>query len=206
VILGYPARLATQEDAEVKPIITIGRPSPKREVLGAATLLLGAVLLAGCTMADWRPYRLLALLGGVIVAAWLVDGSGRRYVGAGLAALAVGGGITLGIDLPIAHYEHTVVYGAIGVALILVSFINPAAVRASGAFMIFVALTALALGRGWAGYDVGWEMAAALAAWSVIQAVRISRSRSSRPPAVDLDEPSVGEPPAVRVPELSARR
>jgi len=196
---------ARPRENAVRTLITIGRPTRRREILGAATLLLGAFLLAGCTMADWKGYQLLAMLGGVIVAAWLVDGSGQRYVGAGLAALAVGGGITLGIDLPIAHYEHTVVYGAIGLALVLVSFVNPAAVRASGAFMISVALTALALNRGWVGYDVGWEMAAALALWSALQARRISRSSDGRSPVADVDGPAIDEGRAARVPELTGR-
>jgi len=189
----------------MKSLVTIGRPTRRREVLGAATLLVGAVLLAGCTMADWKGYQLLAMLGGVIVAAWLVDGSGQRYVGAGLAALAVGGGITLGIDLPIAHYEHTVVYGAIGLALILVSFVNPAAVRASGAFMIYVALNALALNRGWVGYDVGWEMAAVLALWGAFQAWRISRSSDGRSSVADVDRTAIDEERTARVPELTGR-
>ena len=189
----------------MKSLVTIGRPTRRREVLGAATLLVGAVLLAGCTMADWKGYQLLAMLGGVIVAAWLVDGSGQRYVGAGLAALAVGGGITLGIDLPIAHYEHTVVYGAIGLALILVSFVNPAAVRASGAFMIYVALNALALNRGWVGYDVGWEMAAVLALWGAFQAWRISRSSDGRSSVADVDRAAIDEERTARVPELTGR-
>ncbi len=155
--------------------MTIGRPTSKRAVLGALTLLAGAGVLGAFTLADWPGYRLLALLGAVIVAAWLVDGSSRRYLGAGAATLAVGGGITLGSDLPVSHYEHTVVYGALGVALILVSIVNPSAVRASGAAMIFIGLTAFALTRGWGDFDAGWEMTAVLALWGVCQLVRCGR-------------------------------
>ncbi len=155
--------------------MTIGRPTSKRAVLGALTLLLGALVLGACTLADWPAYRLQAMLGAVIVAAWLVDGSSKRYVGAGTAILAVGGGITLGSDVPISNFERTVVYGAIGVALILVSFVNPAAVRASGAALIFIALTVLALHRGWADLDPGWEMATVLALWGAGQLARMGR-------------------------------
>jgi len=196
-----------------KPV-TIGRPTSKRALLGALTLLAGAGLLGACTVADWPGYRLLALLGAVIVAAWLVDGSSRRYLGAGAAILAVGGGITLGSDLPISHYEHTVIYGALGVALILVSFVNPSAVRASGAAMIFIGLTAFALTRDWVGFDPGWEMTAVLGFWGAGQLVRFGRPSGDEQAAVDADEPPerthgrqrVLEEGSARVPELSTRR
>ena len=185
--------------------MTIGRPTPKRQVLGALTLLVGAAVLAGCTLADWAGYQTLAMLGVVIMAAWLVDGSANRYVGAGSATLAVGGGITLGSDVPIAHYEHTVVYGAIGLALILVSFVNPAAVRASGAAMIAIGLTAFALNRDWVNFDPGWEMTALLALWGAVQLVRLGRQSGDEKEIVVEEEPLVGDQQPVRVPELSGR-
>ncbi len=188
----------------MNPVVTIGRPTHRRELLGAVTVLLGAALIAGCTMADWKGYRLLAVLGGILIAAWLVDGSGQRYLGPGAAALAVGGGITLGIDLPIKDYEHTVVYAAIGIAFIVVSYVNPVAVRASGVFMISVALSALALGRGWVDYNVGWEMASALALWGGVHAVRTSRATGPQPPAA-VNEPRLGEAVDPRVPQLTSR-
>lgn len=186
--------------------ITIGRPSRQRELYGAGTLLLGAAVLVACTLADWKGYQKVAVLGAAIVAAWLVDGTSRRYVGAGLATLAVGGGITLGSDVPISHYEHTVVYGAIGLALVVVSLVNPAAVRASGAAMIFIALTAYSLTRGWADFDPGWEMAAVLGLWGTGQLVRFGRS--SRRPAGTGEDGRVAAPrePARRGRELTSSR
>ncbi len=81
---------------------TIGEPDKRRQVGAAALLAGGAVACAVTTLAAWPLYQTLFLLGAVATLAWLVDGSSQRFMGPGLAALAVGGGITayqaLGMD------------------------------------------------------------------------------------------------------------
>ncbi len=65
-------------------------------------------------------------------------------------------------------------------------------------------LTALAYTRGWIDYNVGWEMAGALALWGGVYAVRTSRATGPQPPAA-VDEPRLGEADDPRVPQLTSR-
>lgn len=155
-----------------------------RERAGVVVLLLGSVVLGLLTLAGLQLYQLLAILGVVVVGAWLVDGSNRRYMGPGVLALAVGGGMTIGIDVPVEPYERTVVYAAIGAALLLIAAVNPEGVRGAGAFLLAVAGSASLLtwvvtpsgGRSLAGTVGGWELAVSLALWAGLEVRRLSRA------------------------------
>lgn len=190
----------------VEPAIehrTLGPTSRSRELAGAGVLLAGAVALCITTLADQPLYRNLAILGGAVTLAWLVDGSGARYVGAGLVALAVGGGITIGQDLGVKNYEHSIVYALVGAALLLISWVSPMAIRGSGTFFLAVASTVVAL--TWvASYNAGWELAAILGGWSALEFARIFRD-DSRTPAAPAAAPSRATSPG-RVPEGAGRR
>lgn len=155
-------------------IVAIGTPSRGREVAGAVVLLVGAVLVGVLTAQGIPPYALLLVLGAAAVLAWLVDGTSRRYVGPGLVALAAGLGLTLGQELNIDPYEHTLVYGGFGLALLTISVVNPKAVRASGAFLLYTALT-VAVSAWVVSFNLGWELTAILAVWGIYEIVRIAR-------------------------------
>lgn len=121
----------------------------------------------------------------MILAAWLVDGSSRRYLGPGMAALAVGGGITLGkaLDMEPVAAEHILVYGLIGLGLLVVSYFNLAAVRASAAFLVFTAISATNMNYG-ISFTLGWELAVVAVAYGVVELVLIGqRKQPSSAPA-----------------------
>lgn len=164
------------------PIRTIGRTTRAREVAGALVLVGGAVLVGLLTLAGLRPYENLLALGSVAMLAWLVDGTSRRYVGPAAVAFAAGLGITLGRNLGIEHYEHSLVYGGFGLALILVSVVNPAAVRASGAFLLYTGLT-VATSLWLVSIPLGWWLAAILALWGGYELVRLRRAPADGAPA-----------------------
>lgn len=157
----------------------IGKIGLLREVLAATVLLAGAAAVAvGTDLLGFKLYENLAVLGAAATLAWLVDGTAQRYIGAGTVALAIGGGLTLGTRLHIPGYEHLVVFGFVGVALLLVSYINPKAVRGSAALFVLIAIT-VAVEEYLGSYNAGWELAGILAFWSLLEYGRISRSRSS---------------------------
>ncbi len=153
-------------------IRTIGRPGAARRRAGALVLLGGSVLVGALTLAGVPTYGNLLVLGAVVVLAWLVDGSSQRYLGPGLVALAAGLGITIGKELGVEPYEHTLVYGGFGLALLVVSYFNPKAVRASGAFLLFTGIT-VAITTWVVSIPLGWELALILAAWGIYGLVRL---------------------------------
>jgi len=159
---------------------TIGRPTRGREIAAALVLLAGAAAMALLALSGVPAYRELLLLGGVATVAWLVDGSSRRYVGPGLVALASGLGLTIGQDLGVDPYEHTLVYGGFGIALLVVSHFNPLTARAAGAFLLYTAVT-VALASWVVSFPLGWELAGILAVWAVYELVRIGRGPSAAP-------------------------
>ncbi len=154
---------------------TIGDTNRQRQVAAAAILAVGALGCALTTLAGWPLYQTLIVLGAAATVAWLVDGSSQRFMGPGLAALAVGGGITaynaLGMDgVP---GEHGVVYPALGAALLLASLFNPLAIRGAGTFLVIVGVVAL-VDTPWPS---GWTLVGILAVWSALELARISRSQ-----------------------------
>ncbi len=156
--------------------ITIGTPSRTREVAAIAVLAAGALVVAGMTLAGAPGYQTLLGLGVTATIAWLVDGTSRRYVGPALLGLATGGGITASQAAGLDTYEHPVVYPAIGVAILALTFLNADTIRPAGAFLVYTGLAAI-VGNFIVSYDVGWAMVGILAAWAAFEAVRIGRSR-----------------------------
>lgn len=153
---------------------TVGGTSRSRQLAGAAALLLGAVACGGATLAGWPLYQTLILLGAAATVAWLVSGSSRRFMGPGLAALAVGSGITLynALDMNPGKGEHAVVYPMLGAALLVASLFNPMAIRGIGAFLLIVGAIAF-IDTPW---NPGWTLTAVLVSWAVADALRISRT------------------------------
>ncbi len=154
---------------------TIGATNRQRQVGAAAVIALGALACVAATLAGWPLYQTLILLGGAATLAWLADGSSQRFMGPGLAALAVGGGITAynALGMEAMAGEHGVVYPALGVALLLASLFNPLAIRGAGTFLVIVGVIAL-VDTPW---SPGWTLAGILAAWSALELARVSKTK-----------------------------
>ncbi len=152
----------------------VGETNRSRQLAAASVLLLGAGVCAVTTVAGWPLFRVLLVLGVVATLAWLVDGSSQRYVGPGLAAMAVGGGITLYRALEV-DGEHSIVYPLIGVALLAASLFNPMAIRGAGTFLLIVG-SVVWIDTPWAP---GWTLTGILAAWSVLEFARINRGEDT---------------------------
>ncbi len=157
---------------------TIGGTNRQRQFAAAAVLALGALACVGTTLAGWPLYQTLVVLGGAATLAWLVDGSSQRFMGPGLGALAVGGGITAyqTLDMEAMTGEHGVVYPALGAALLLASLFNPLAIRGAGTFLLIVGVVAL-VDTPW---SPGWTLAGILAIWSALEVARISKGQDSQ--------------------------
>lgn len=157
---------------------TIGDTNRQRQFAAAAVLALGALACGASTIAGWPLFQTLILLGGAATLAWLADGTSQRFMGPGLAALAVGGGITAynTLDMEAMAGEHGVVYPALGVALLLASLFNPLAIRGAGTFLVIVGVIAL-VDTPW---SPGWTLAGILAAWSALELARISKTKDGQ--------------------------
>lgn len=162
---------------------TIGDSNRQRQLGAAALLLLGAVGCATTTLAGWPLYQTLVVLGVAATLAWLADGTSQRFMGPGLAALAVGGGITayraLGMDAM--GGEHGVVYPALGAALLLASLFDPLGMRGAGTFLLIVGVVALIdtpgspAGRSWRSLPCGapWSSSASRRAGAPTRSSRL---------------------------------
>ncbi len=148
-----------------------GNTTTGRRKAAAAAMILGSLVLLGTTLAGTPPPRNVLYFGLVLVIAWLIDGGTDRYVGAGLTATAVGGGITLGganaLDLSTGATEHILVYSFIGLALLIASFVDVTNIRSAALLLIFVGASAANQNFG-VSFNLGWELAAILAIWGII--------------------------------------
>ncbi len=161
---------------------TIGTPTHGRVVTGALVILAGAAVLAALTILEVSPPWLLLALGATAVVAWLVDGTSTRYLGPGLVAVAAGTGILIGnaLDMDPRKAEHSLVYGGFGLALLAISFFNPMAARASGAFLLYTGLTVLAV-----DLTMGWWLTGILLAWGLYWLLRAIRDDGVPQPVSD---------------------
>ncbi len=161
---------------------TVGGTNPSREKAGAAALLLGAIACAATTLRGWPLYQTLLVLGLAVSLAWLVDGSSKRFLGPGLLASAVGGGITLyrALETDGVTGEHAIVYPLIGMALLAASLFNPLAIRGAGTFLLIVGVVAT-VDTPW---NSGWTLVFVLAVWSVLEFVQVNRRERGAPEAM----------------------
>ncbi len=154
---------------------TVGETNRQRQLAGAGLIALTAVACAVTTLAGWPLYQTLFVLGAGATLAWLADGSSRRFMGPGLAAVAIGGGITAyrALEMEAGKGEHTIVYPALGVALLIASLFNPMAIRGAGTFLVVVGSVAL-VDTPW---NPGWSLVGLLLIWSAIAFGVISRGQ-----------------------------
>jgi hypothetical protein len=156
---------------------TIGSSNKQRQIGAAALLLFGAVACAATTLAGWPLFQTLVVLGVAATVAWLADGTSQRFMGPGLAALAVGGGITAykALGMEAVGGEHGVVYPALGAALLLASLFNPLAMRGAATFLLIVGVIANTA----TPWQPGWTLVAILGLWSALEFTRISQGRGT---------------------------
>ena len=159
---------------------SVGGTNRQRQTAAAAALLLGAGAVGLATLAGWPLYQVLAVVGASATVAWLVDGSSQRFMGPGLFALAVGGGITIykAAGMDVSKGEHAVVYPLIGVALLLASLFNPLAMRGAGTFLLIVGAVAT-VSTSW---NPGWTLTALLALWAVFEFARLTKGSTQDDP------------------------
>lgn len=181
---------------------TIGEPTRPRVVAGAAVILTGAAVLAALTLAGVANPWLLFTLGATAIVAWIVDGTSTRYLGSGLVAVAAGLGILIGnaLDMDPRAAEHSLVYGGFGVALLAISYFNPMAARAGGAFLVYTGLTVWAV-----NFNKGWWLTGILVVWGVYWLVRAARGEGLPRPALD-ERPTGGERRGERARTLAGSR
>lgn len=153
----------------------VATTSRTRQLAGAGVLVAGAAVMCGTTLGGLPGYQNLLVLGAIAVAAWLVDGSGRRYMGVGLTAGAVGLGLTLGNGLGMQAVEHGVVYPLIGVALLAISRLNPREVQGAGALLVIIGTVVWGFMAG-LSYNLGWGLAVILLVWGVVRLANLLRS------------------------------
>lgn len=124
-------------------VIPFGPTTHTRQLVAAAIVMAGALPAALVAHSSYaRPPRVsvaIVALGVIATIGWLVDG--RRYFGAGIAALAVGGGITISREMFVD--EYAMVFGLLGGALLLVASVNPRAVTGCAGFLLYAATHAL---------------------------------------------------------------
>ncbi|MDP8975564.1 MAG: hypothetical protein M3N28_04215 [Actinomycetota bacterium] len=169
-----------------------GPTTRPRQIAAAATLMLGAVPLAWMGATNAKPYYVIPVVGVVATLAWLVDG--RRYLGPGIVALALGVALLASRDWGLEKYELALVVGAVGAGLLVVSLMNPAAVLGSAGFLLYAMLTALGLDSVLSSIAPGWIYAIVLLVWGGIrlaQTMQQGEGRSGTDPAHGEAEPSL---------------
>jgi len=181
------------------------RPGAARQVAGAIVIMAGAVPIALLIAADYgRPpklYAVLAAIGATALLAWAVDG--RRYLGAGAASLAVGLGIGIAAETDIPRYQNALVFGFLGVALLLVSVVNPRAVRGAAGLLLFTGgSAALAVSQERLSFPEAWIYAALMVAWGAVVLATLGRGKravQAQPLTAAQAEPVAARRPRQRV-------
>lgn len=171
-----------------------GPTTPARRRWGALIILAGAVpvgLLALTGTYDRPPglYGVLTVIGLVALLAWLVDG--MRYLGAGAASLALGLGIGISTEVEsVTDYRNALVFGFLGLALLLVARVNPTAVLGSAGLLLFTAASATAAVAGVkTPFPEALVFAGLMVVWGALELANAGQRSARRPvPASEAAE------------------
>ena len=150
-----------------------GPTTRPRQIAAAVVLMLGAVPLAVLGAAEAKAYYVIPVVGAAATLAWLVDG--RRYLGPGIVALALGLALLASRDWGLGKYELALVLGAVGAGLLVISLMNPASVLGSAGFLLYAMLTSLGLENVSVGVAPGWIYAIVLLVWGGIRVAQTMR-------------------------------
>jgi len=118
-------------------------------------------------------------VGAAATLAWLVDG--RRYLGPGIVALALGLALLASRDWGLEKYELALVLGAVGAGLLVISLMNPASVLGSAGFLLYAMLTSLGLENVSVAVAPGWIYAIVLLVWGGIRVAQTMRRETGLP-------------------------
>lgn len=125
-----------------------GPTSRQRQIAAAAVVMAGAVpvamIAASSTTARPKLYLMVLAIGIIGTFAWLIDG--RRYLGAGLGALGLGTALTLVRETTVDPYF--LIFGLVGLALLIVSKVNPLATPGVAGLLIYTALASRGVSHG----------------------------------------------------------
>lgn len=188
------SRRPTRSSDEVPRFEPFGPTSRHRQVLGALVVMAGALPVAVIATSRYgRPpylYVVLIAIGVTGMVGWLVDG--RRYLGAASAALALGAAFTIGAETALDQYG--LLFGLLGLALLLVSQVNPAALPGSGALLVFVAWSALGVRRaGDTPIAQAWVFVVVMLVWGGTFLRRTLREDARGPAGVTASSPTASE-------------
>lgn len=152
-----------------------GPTTRRRQVAAALVIMAGAVPIALIAPTVYgRPPRLWSVIltiGVVATVAWLVDG--RRYLGVGAAALGIGGGFTIAQEADVQDYQFALIFGLLGLALLVVRAANPAAVGASAGLLLLISASAtifVSIDR--TSFPEAWFYVGLMLVWGGIQLAR----------------------------------
>ena len=159
-----------------EPFGTTTRP---RQIAAAGVLMLGAVPLALMGADDAKAYYVIPVVGAAATLAWLVDG--RRYLGPGIVALALGLALLASRDWGLEKYELALVLGAVGAGLLVISLMNPASVLGSAGFLLYAMLTSLGLENVSDVLAPGWIYAVVLLVWGGTRLAQTMRGDTGMP-------------------------
>jgi len=123
-----------------------------------------------------RPPKLsfvLLSIGIIGIVGWLIDG--ERYLGAGSAATAIGGGITISREAFID--EYAMMFGLLAVALVCLVRINPRALNGSAGLLTYVAASTAIVHD--AALPRGVPFVIVMLLWGGIRAWRAFKARPS---------------------------
>ncbi len=167
-----------------------GPTTRTRQVRAAAVVMAGALPVGMVAESSYgRPPNLhivLLAIGVIALVAWLVDG--RRYVGAGSAATALGLAFVLMGKTSLDPYF--LVFGLLGAALLLVSKANSRAIGGSAGLLLYVAINAAGLHRADATLlPRAWIFALIMLVWG---GTALRRTLSDSSPAAATVAPGDG--------------
>lgn len=152
-----------------------GPTTRRRQAAAALVIMAGAVPIALIAPTVYgRPPRLWSVIltiGVVATVAWLVDG--RRYLGVGTAALGIGGGFTIAQEADLQDYRFALIFGLLGLGLLVVRTVNPAAVGASAGLLLLIsasATTFVSIER--TSFPEAWFYVGLMLVWGGIQLAR----------------------------------
>ncbi len=168
------------QDVRYEPF---GPTSRGRQSAAALVIMAGALPIAFLATTSYgRPPRLWSVIltiGVMAMLAWLVDG--RRYLGVGTVAMAIGGAFTIAQLAEVQDYQFALIFGLLGVALLVVRAVNPPAVGASAGLLLFIATSAttfVSIER--TSFPEAWFYVGLMIVWGAVQLVRARSGPSDR--------------------------
>lgn len=166
-----------EDSAGRRILVPLGPTTWRRQLVAGVVVMAGALPVYMVANSKYgRPPKLSFLLlsiGIIGIVGWLLDG--QRYLGAGSAATAIGGGITISREAFIS--EYALVFALLAVALLCLVRINPRAINGSAGLLIYIAIFTANLRDPVLPRGVAFAMA--MVAWGGVRAWRAFKAKPS---------------------------